>query len=57
MFICTRLIDSSPPATATGTPSCVMLRAASAIACNPDEQKRLTVWPAVVTGRPARMAH
>ena len=57
MFICTRLMDSSPPATATGTPSCVMLRAASAIACRPEEQKRLTVWPAAVTGRPARMAH
>ena len=34
-----------------------MLRAASAIACRPEEQKRLTVWPAAVTGRPARMAH
>ena len=34
-----------------------MLRAASAIACRPEEQKRLTVWAAAVTGRPARIAH
>src|SRR5262245_33633889 len=50
-------MDSRPPATATGTPSWVMLRAASAIACSPEEQKRLTVCAAAVTGRPARMAH
>src|SRR4026207_2064305 len=57
MFICTRLIDSSPPATATGTPCSLMPYAARAIACRPDEQKRLTVWPAAVMGKPARMAH
>src|SRR5688572_21403868 len=50
-------MDSSPPATATGTPSWVMLRAASAMACRPEEQKRLTVCAAAVTGSPARMAH
>jgi hypothetical protein len=34
----------------------MMLRAAIAIACKPEEQKRLTVWPAAVTGSPARNA-
>ena len=45
MFVCTRLIDSRPPATAIGTPSLRMALAASAIACRPEEQKRLTVCP------------
>ena len=36
-------MDSRPPPTATGTPSTMMLRAAIAIACRPEEQKRLTV--------------
>ncbi len=30
--------------------------AAKAIACKPEEQKRLIVAPATVTGKPARMA-
>src|SRR5437870_4863297 len=51
---CTRLIDSSPPATMIGTLSTITRCAAIAIACRPDEQKRLTVVPAVVTGSPAR---
>src|SRR3989449_1834324 len=53
---CTRLIDSSPPATMIGTLSTITRCAAIAIACRPDEQKRLTVVPAVVTGSPARSA-
>jgi hypothetical protein len=53
---CTRLMDSSPPATMIGTRSTITRCAASAMACMPDEQKRLTVMPAVVTGRPARSA-
>ena len=53
---CTRLIDSTPPATITGTLSTITRCAAMAIVCMPDEQKRLTVAPLVVTGRPARIA-
>src|SRR2546428_2017226 len=53
---CTRLTDSSPPATMIGTRSTITRCAAMAIACMPDEQKRLTVTPAVVTGSPARNA-
>src|SRR5205814_1298863 len=53
---CTRLTDSSPPATMIGTLSTITRCAAIAIACRPDEQKRLTVVPAVVTGSPARSA-
>jgi hypothetical protein len=53
---CTQEIDSSPPATITGTLSTMTRWAAIAIACNPDEQKRLIVTPAVVTGSPARSA-
>src|SRR3989442_729744 len=45
---CTRLIDSSPPATTIGTRSTITRWAARAIACRPDEQNRLTVTPAVV---------
>ena len=40
---CTRLIDSTPPATATGTRSTITRWAAIAIAWRPEEQKRLTV--------------
>src|SRR5439155_1001053 len=53
---CTRLTDSSPPATMIGTWSTITRWAAMAIACRPEEQKRLTVTPAVVTGSPARSA-
>src|SRR5687767_9107799 len=34
----------------------MMRCAASAMVCSPDEQKRFTVMPAVVTGQPARSA-
>ena len=54
--VCTRLIDSTPPATATGTRSTTTRWAAMAIAWRPEEQKRLTVVAAAVTGRPARSA-
>src|SRR3990172_58047 len=54
--VCTRLIDSTPPATMMGTRSTMTRWAAIAIACIPDEQNRLTVAPPVVTGRPARSA-
>jgi hypothetical protein len=47
---------STPPATIAGAPSTMMRCAAIAMACRPDEQKRLTVTPAVVTGSPARSA-
>ena len=53
---CTRLIDSRPPATTTGTRSTTTRWAAITIACMPEEQKRFTVVPAVVTGSPARIA-
>ena len=53
---CTRLMDSRPPATMIGTLSTITRWAAIAMACSPDEQKRFTVVPAVVTGRPARNA-
>src|SRR2546422_6890627 len=53
---CARLTDSSPPATMIGTRSTIPRWAAMAIACRPEEQKRLTVTPAVVTGSPARSA-
>ena len=52
----TRLTDSSPPATMMGTRSTRMRWAAMAMACRPEEQKRLTVAPDVVTGSPARRA-
>src|SRR5262245_28143692 len=47
---------STPPPMATSTPSFMMWWAAMAIDWSPDEQKRLTVVPATVTGSPARMA-
>ena len=53
---CTQEIDSTPPAAYT-SPSPLMMRCdAMAIVWRPDEQKRFTVMPAVVTGQPARMA-
>ncbi len=54
MWNWTRLIDSSPPATATGAPSLTMRPAASAIACRPEEQNRFTVIAEAVGGMPAR---
>ena len=53
---CTRLIDSTPPATAIGTRSTITRWAAIAIAWRPEEQKRLIVVAAAVTGSPARSA-
>src|SRR5438270_3163149 len=50
------LMLSTPPPIAASTPSCMIWCAAIAMACNPDEQKRFTVVPAVVGGRPASMA-
>ncbi len=54
--ICTREMDSTPEPIATGVPSVITYCAAMATACRPDEQKRLTVAPAVVTGHPAQIA-
>src|SRR5512140_1077725 len=53
---CTHEMLSTPPATITGTLSTMMRCAAIAIACRPDEQKRLMDTPVVVTGKPARSA-
>ena len=50
------VIDSTPPPMAASTPSCSTMCAACTIACSPELQKRLTVTPAVVTGKPARSA-
>src|SRR4051812_5978971 len=53
---CTQEIDSTPPATKTpGSPARTRC-AASAMVCRPEEQKRFTVMPDTVTGRPARIA-
>src|SRR5688572_8668492 len=50
------LIDSASPPITDSAPSSTTMCAAWAIACRPELQKRLTVRPAVVTGRPARSA-
>src|SRR4051812_22453224 len=47
---------SSPPATITSASPVMMRCAAIAMVCRPEEQKRFTVTPETVTGRPARMA-
>jgi len=49
-------MDSTPPPIITGTLSTMTRCAAIAMACRPDEQKRLMVTPPAVTGRPARNA-
>jgi hypothetical protein len=49
----TRLIDSVPPATATSDRPLATASAARAMAWRPDEQKRLMVMAAAVTGTPA----
>ncbi len=54
--ICTSEMDSTPEPTAMGVASVITCCAAMAIACRPEEQKRLIVVPAVVTGQPAQMA-
>ncbi len=45
---------STPPAIIAGAPSTTMRPAAIAIACRPEAQKRFTVVPAMLIGRPAR---
>ena len=47
---------STPPPMAASAPSCTIWCAAMAMACRPDEQKRLTVVAAVETGSPASSA-
>src|SRR5262245_51281599 len=51
-----RLMLSTPPPIAASTPSWTIWCATSAMACNPEEQKRLTVRPATEGERPASMA-
>ena len=53
---CTHEIDSTPPATTMSFSPAMTRCAAIAIVCRPLEQKRLTVMPLVVIGRPARSA-
>ena len=55
MFIwpCTIEIDSVPAPIATSAPSCMIWCDAIAIAWRPEEQKRLTVVAATVSGKPA----
>ena len=48
------VMDSIPPATITSAPPAMMRSAAIAIACSPEEQKRLMVIAETSTGRPAR---
>ena len=50
----TMLMDSAPPATITFAWPAMIRSAASAMACRPEEQKRLMVMAEVSTGRPAR---
>ena len=50
------LIDSAPPAMMICAPPERMRSAAMAMACSPEEQKRLMVTPGTVSGRPARSA-
>ena len=47
-------MDSVPPATITSAPPLMMRSAAIAIACKPEEQKRLMVSAETSTGSPAR---
>jgi hypothetical protein len=53
---CTQEMLSTPPATNTSASPAMMRCAAMAMVCRPEEQKRLTVAPEVVTGRPASSA-
>src|SRR5712692_7848678 len=48
------LMDSTPPPMAASAPPRMIWWAAIAMAWSPEEQKRLTVVPAIETGRPAR---
>ncbi len=56
MLYWTRLIDSTPPPTATSMPSTMIRCAPMLIAIRPELQKRLIVSPGTVTGSPARIA-
>ena len=49
------LILSRPPPIAASAPPMMIWWAAIAMACSPEEQKRLTVVPATETGSPARI--
>src|SRR6266511_1524862 len=49
------LMLSRPPPIAASAPPIMIWWAAMAIACRPEEQKRLTVVPATEAGRPARI--
>ena len=49
------LMLSRPPPMAASAPPRMIWLAAMAIACSPDEQKRLTVVPATDAGSPARI--
>ena len=49
-------IVSQPPAIITSDHPARIFAVASAMDCRPEEQKRLTVIPDVVIGRPAPMA-
>ena len=53
---CTHEMLSTPPATTMSFSPAMIRCAAVAIVCRPLEQKRLTVMPLVVIGRPARNA-
>src|SRR5580658_5845182 len=50
------LIDSAPPAMMIWAPPERIRSAAMAMACSPDEQKRLMVTPGTESGKPARSA-
>jgi hypothetical protein len=47
---------SVPPATMVVANPAMIRSAALAMVCRPEEQKRLTVWPGTLSGRPARWA-
>src|SRR5260221_670718 len=49
-----RVIDSTPPAMTTSAPPAWISRAAAMVACMPEPQSGLTVWPGTSTGKPAR---
>ena len=56
MFVCVIEIDSTPPPIVTLTPSTIILCAATAIDCSPEEQNLLIVVPGTVTGHPPAIA-
>ena len=49
-----RVMDSTPPATATSYSPAMMALAAVAMVWRPEEQNRVTVWAQTSLGRPAR---